>query len=267
MQKHLQKPTFRLITIPVSHYCEKARWALERLNIPYIEERHVPPIHRIATSQAGGSSVPVLITEAGTFTDSTDILHYLDRIASVEAKLYPTDPQLRHEVEQLADLFDTQLGPSIRCWAYFYVFDDWQLMRRLWSEGTPPVERALFPIAFPIARSIARRIYNITADSAASSLDTIKSIFEMVSHRLADGRRYLVADRFSAADLSFACFAAPILATPEYSVKLPGLHELPSQMAAVSQELQEIPAGAYVLRLFREDRRRDRLEERLNLAG
>ncbi|MBE9015762.1 glutathione S-transferase [Chroococcidiopsis sp. CCALA 051] len=261
MQKHRQKPAFRLITIPVSHYCEKARWALERLNIPYIEERHVPPMHRLATSQAGGSSVPVLITEAGTFTDSTEILHYLDRIASVEAKLYPTDPQLRYEVEQLADLFDTQLGPSIRCWGYFYVFDNWQLMQRLWGEGTPPVERALFPIVFPIARSIARRIYNITAESAASSLDTIKSIFEMVNNRLADGRRYLVEDRFSAADLSFACFAAPILATPEYSVRLPGLRELPNQMAAVSQELQAIPAGAYAIRLFREERGRDRLEE------
>ena len=25
----------RLITIPISHYCEKARWALERAEIPY----------------------------------------------------------------------------------------------------------------------------------------------------------------------------------------------------------------------------------------
>ena len=25
----------RLITLPISHYCEKARWALERARIPY----------------------------------------------------------------------------------------------------------------------------------------------------------------------------------------------------------------------------------------
>ncbi|MFM9267952.1 glutathione S-transferase N-terminal domain-containing protein [Tychonema sp. BBK16] len=29
----------RLITIPISHYCEKVRWALDLLKIPYIEER------------------------------------------------------------------------------------------------------------------------------------------------------------------------------------------------------------------------------------
>lgn len=30
---------YRLITIPASHYCEKVRWALDWLKIPYIEER------------------------------------------------------------------------------------------------------------------------------------------------------------------------------------------------------------------------------------
>jgi glutathione S-transferase len=37
----------RLVTIPISHHCEKARWALERAGIPYREERHVQGIHRI----------------------------------------------------------------------------------------------------------------------------------------------------------------------------------------------------------------------------
>ena len=31
----------RLITIPISHYCEKARWALEWSQIPYVEEKHL----------------------------------------------------------------------------------------------------------------------------------------------------------------------------------------------------------------------------------
>ena len=31
----------RLLTIPISHYCEKARWALERAGLAYREERHV----------------------------------------------------------------------------------------------------------------------------------------------------------------------------------------------------------------------------------
>ncbi len=32
-----QEKPLRLITIPISHYCEKARWALTKLKLPYIE--------------------------------------------------------------------------------------------------------------------------------------------------------------------------------------------------------------------------------------
>ncbi len=56
----------RLITIPISHFCEKARWALDRAGIGYREERHVQGIHQIVARRAGGgSTVPVLITPDG----------------------------------------------------------------------------------------------------------------------------------------------------------------------------------------------------------
>ena len=56
----------RLITIPISHYCEKARWALDRAAIAYREERHVQIIHRVASRRAGGGgTVPVLVARRG----------------------------------------------------------------------------------------------------------------------------------------------------------------------------------------------------------
>lgn len=105
-------PSFRLITFPVSHYCEKARWALTRLNIPYVEERHAPLFHRLATGRVGGKSVPVLIADAGVFTDSRDILKYLDSIAPDDARLYPSDSSLLKQVEELEALFNAQLGTA-----------------------------------------------------------------------------------------------------------------------------------------------------------
>lgn len=255
MHADLEQKSARLITFAVSHYCEKARWALERLGISLIEERHVPGFHWLFTRPIGGSSVPVLVTDAGTFTDSTDILHYLDAIAPLRQRLYPVDPPLRREVEKLEDLFDTQLGPSIRCWAYFYLFNYPNLMRKLWCEGVPLYESILFPVVFPHVRDRAIRGYNITADSAASSLNKIRRIFEKVNQLLVDGRSYLVGNCFSSADLSFACFAAPILLPSEYGGKMLDLHEFPEQMAVVHKELRETPAGKFGLRLFREQRR------------
>lgn len=146
--------TNRLITIAVSHYCEKVRWALDWLNIPYIEESHVPLFHRFATRKHGGTSVPVLVTETSAFTDSTDILHYLNTIAPEGRHLYPTDPELRREVEQLEELFDRKLGVNIRRWGYFYRLDDVQMMRQMWSKGTPRFEQVGLAIAFPLMRRV-----------------------------------------------------------------------------------------------------------------
>lgn len=39
----------RLITLPISHYCEKVRWALDRQGIAYREEAHAPIFHGLYT--------------------------------------------------------------------------------------------------------------------------------------------------------------------------------------------------------------------------
>jgi glutathione S-transferase len=60
----------RLITIPISHYCEKARWALDRTGVAYVNRGHMPLLHWASTVPRGGRSAPFLITSVGTFKDS-----------------------------------------------------------------------------------------------------------------------------------------------------------------------------------------------------
>jgi glutathione S-transferase len=79
-----------------------------------------------------------------------------------------------------------------------------------------------------------------------------------VSERI-EGKRYLVGDRFTAADLAFACMAAPILLPrPEegYGAVLPPLEETPPAFAEVAREMRETPAGRFALRMFRQERGR-----------
>jgi glutathione S-transferase len=61
----------RLVTIPISHYCEKARWGLERAGLAYREEPHVQGVHRLYARRAGGAmTVPVLVTPDGPIGES-----------------------------------------------------------------------------------------------------------------------------------------------------------------------------------------------------
>jgi glutathione S-transferase len=65
-----------------------------------------------------------------------------------------------------------------------------------------------------------------------------------------------VAPRFSAADLAFACLASPAVLPAQYSAWLPPLEAFPEDARARASTLRDTPAGAFVMRLFREERGR-----------
>src|SRR2546421_10080066 len=95
-------PANVLVTIPISHFCEKARWALDRVGVEYEERAHLQLIHRFAARRAGGGkTVPVLIFDDGVLGESADILAYADAHAPPEARLYPVDPTQAAEVRSL----------------------------------------------------------------------------------------------------------------------------------------------------------------------
>ena len=128
----------RLVAIPISHYCEKARWALDRAGVAYREERHIQVVHRIAARRAGGgNTVPVLVTADGVFAQSADILAYADRHTEPAARLYPEDPAQRAEVVALARDFDADLGPQGRRWMYFHILPRRDLGRAYNCTGVP----------------------------------------------------------------------------------------------------------------------------------
>ena len=244
-----------LITITFSHYCEKARWALERAKIPYAESGHLPVFHAFAVKRAGGKrATPILVTDKGLIEDSTNILHWADR-AAPEAHLYGRTDAERKEIETLEEYFDVHLGPHTRRWMYFHILPRRDLALTLVNHGEPALERAAFPVFFPLARAIMRRAMRINAPGYERSAAKIEEVFSAVDKKLADGRSFLVGDTLTAADITFATLAAVIVLPPEYSVKLPDLSEFPAEMAQQIRTWQERPAGAFALRLFRDHRR------------
>ena len=243
---------FKLITIPISHYCEKVRWALDYLEIPFQEFPHTPPFHRQATQKYGGASTPVLVTDIGNiFTDSTEILRYLDTLHP--GKLYPPVPEIQKLALELEQLFNQRLGINTRRWGYSYILTP-QLIRPKWTVGVPIWEKLLFPIIFPKVRSIIVETMKITETSATESYLEIDRVFSRVNEVLSDGRKYLLGDQFSAIDITFASLAAPIIQPPEHPIPPSPLDLLPTQMQVCIQQAQATPAGEFGLRLYRENR-------------
>lgn len=246
-------PQIILITIPLSHYCEKARWALDRVGLAYREEPHAPLVHRLFTMRMGGGTVPMLLDGSRRIVDSTDILQYADSAGGGDL-LYPLDPILRGEVESLEEMFDAQLGPHSRRWVYAHLLPHSTLMRSLWTSRAPRHEARLLRIILPFVKRLVRSSYRVSPASGERSLERVHAVFEKVERRLKEGRRFLVGERFTAADLTFAALAAPMVLPAQCRAVHPTIEEVPASIREEILRLRETLAGRFALRLFAEER-------------
>jgi len=245
-----------LITIPISHYCEKARWALDRAGIAYRERAHLQVLHWIPVARAGGKkTAPVLVWGNRVFAESEEIVEAASAQAPPDRALFPDDPDAAAEVRALQRDFDAVLGPEGRRWMYFKMRGRRDLAVAYACTGVPAWQRRGLPLAYPLVTQIIDRYLDITPASAERSAAEVRAVFDTVAERIGDGRPYLCGERFTAADLTFASLSAPLLMPPEYGVPLPQPDELPPAMAAKVNDFRAHPAGAFALKMFREERR------------
>lgn len=256
----------RLVTIRFSHYNEKARWALDRFRVAYRESPWMPLFHILgvaaATRGRGAAradrvstrfSTPVLIADDGmVLRDSAAIVHWAsDRFAEAGQGLYPSD-----EVNRLEALLHDELGPHTRRCAYFYGLDDVALVHELAHRNVSKIQATFFIALRPLIGRMMTQALSLKPQPAMRSLDKIHRFLDDFEPRIA-GRRFLVGDRFTAADLAFACMLAPaILPSPAegYGGYLPPPDRIAPPAAELAREIRDRPAGRFALRLFAEER-------------
>jgi glutathione S-transferase len=79
-------------------------------------------------------------------------------------------------------------------------------------------------------------------------------VFRDVGEQLGDGRPFLVGERFSAADLTFAALASPLLLPPQCGASYPALDIVSETMRDEVLRLRETAAGRFALRLYAQHR-------------
>jgi len=185
MAPRSDEPQRILVTIPISHFCEKARWALERAGLDYTEKRHIQIVHRFAVKRAGGGvTAPVLRAAEGVYDQSRAILLYTDEHVPPARRLYPAEQPNRSEVLALEERFDTVLGPQGRLWLYHDVFKDAKRFARWNLTGVPAWERRVFPFVMAPAKMIIRRHFDISDRTAKEAAWRVDEEFDAVARAL-----------------------------------------------------------------------------------
>lgn len=256
----------RLITIKVSHYCEKVRWGLDLLEsdnndspIYYTEDAHPPAMHAFATiaaSQDQCSITPMVInTEDGVCYAKSDVI-----LRKFCPFLYPTD--IAQEVRDMEDDLGARLGATIRAYAYEYMLmpENHEALVGICANDTTKIERVLFDKMLDkgISKGM-RKAMGISAESAARSKTAIRQVFAELSTRLENnGGQFLLDESsrnksygFTAADLTFAALASPLLRPPELAANFScSDDQLPKNLFEFANELKATTAGKHVLKMY-----------------
>lgn len=259
----------RLITIGASHYCEKARWALDlaeedpNCEFYYTEDAHPPAFAAfmsVPATHGTSSSVPVaVISHTNEYIgDSTQIMKRF------RPQLYGSSSQFKskskkNEIEEFEEYLDEHLGPSIRVLVYHQLLSPsyYDVACKLLTHNTSRVESMLFAKVLKnggLARGM-RKLMNVNEKSAQRSLDEIRDVFRKVSDNL-ENKKFLFENEkngvgFTAADLTFAALSAPILMPPQMkSIIRINDNEIPPALKSIRDELRTTAAGMHVMNMY-----------------
>jgi glutathione S-transferase len=209
-----------LISLHVSPWSERVRWAFEHHDLTYRRVEHVPilgegRLRRIVGPDKPRATVPVLLAGDQVITESWDIAQYADREGKHE-KLFP--PGRDADVRRWATLADEtcQSGRALVLAATL------ASPAALDANLPPAVPSFLRPLLRPITRAVTKRFvqkYELALGDREAQLRTVRAALEEIRRALAASPYLLGA--FSYADIAVATLIQGISPVADRFLRLP----------------------------------------------
>ena len=241
--------------IPISHYSEKARWALDYKGVEYDRRAPLAPLYMgvaLVLTRGRQKTFPVLQLDGRTIGDSTAIVAALEE-AVTDPPLLPADPAERRRALEIEHWFDENLGPPIRLLGWHEITHDREALERLAAEQVPPPLRRFPAVPATVARTFVNLRFGVKSrQAAADSRVQVSAALDHLEHELGDGE-YLAGGRFTVADLTAAALFYPLVLPPE-APKLAG--ELPAPFEEYRASLADRRGFRWVEEMYRRHRRR-----------
>jgi glutathione S-transferase len=217
-----------LYQLPLSHYCEKARWALDFKGLEWRERNFLPGFHvKKARQLTGQTGLPILVRDSVAIHESSRILTHLDE-AFPERPLTPDAPDLREQALEWKRFADAEIGIHVRRICYHELLQHPDLVIPLMAARGPWYGKWLLKRIFPQLQLRMRRYMNITADATQESRRALGNAVTRVK-TVIQQRESLVGDRFTRADLAVAALLAPFATPAGYGLTWPA--EFPPRLA------------------------------------
>ena len=238
-----------LYIFPISHYCEKARWALEACGIDFEWRPTMIGTHRRVAKQLGArrGSVPFLDTGAGVVCGSAAIIDWCEAQRGAQAVPWAcADDAAARAIEQRVD---DVAGVHVRRFYYSYALTGMpQAVRPLFSRGLPLWQRVAVTLGWSRIVPLMRQAMDLGPAQGQESRAILEGELDWLDGVRADGRPYLCGEQFTRADLAAASLLAPLVEPPEHPRA--GGSSFPPEVRAATDAWRSRPALQHVARMY-----------------
>lgn len=236
-----------LYVFNISHYCEKARWALDHFGIDHEVRPVMVGAHRRIAKKLGATrgSVPFLQAGDEVIAGSSAIIDWCEKqSADGRPSLEGSDTALVRSIEKRLDAI---AGVHVR--RFFYsdaLTSDPKSVLPYFTSGLPLWQRAALTLAWSRIVEIMKKGLDLGPAQGEESRAILDRELAWLDGLLADGRPCLTGSGWTRADLTAASLLAPLVAPKEHPVYQ--AENFPQAVAATMTAWAERP----ILRFVRE---------------
>lgn len=206
-----------LYVFAISHFCEKARWALDHFDVPYAARNVAPGQHAAlaARLRAPETSLPLLTTpDRRVIQGADEILRWAESVKGPDAATLQSDArETDAQVRRLEDVLGRHIG---RHYYSSALLEQATAVRSSFARDLPTTERMILRATWGPLKRRMRRGLDLGPAQMAQSKAVIGYELSWLDGLLADGRASLQGDGFSRLDMTAASLLAPLARPAEH---------------------------------------------------
>src|SRR4051812_26296302 len=234
--------------LEISHYNEKARWALDYKGVAHVRRAVTPGLQELTARRLrAGRTVPVLEMNGRAIGDSTKIIEEIERWWP-EPPLYPADPEERRRALDLEDYFDERCGPDARrVLLNDNLAEPETFLAMFYGADRPRV--GLLETLTPLLLQVVKRRFQIPPETVEASRAKVRAAFDKLEADVGPSG-YLVGESFTVADVTAASILGLIVVPPEFPYIKVHPDERTAQFRRFRDSLKDRPGFKWVQDMY-----------------
>ena len=239
-----------LYVFAISHFCEKARWALDYLGIDYALKFTPPGLHQLLAKRLGvpRTSLPIIVVDGKATQGSAAIIDWAESVTTSGSMRLSAD-NAREEGRQIEKRLDKVAGVHVRRYYYSEALVKYpQTVRPLFMHGVTKREKLIVWATWGAMRKVMIKGMDLGPEQGQDSRHIVDEELTWLDEILADGRDYLVGSEFSRTDLTAASLLAPLVLPKEHPVYAD--MKLPPQMAEDLAKWENRPTLQWIRKIY-----------------